>query len=152
LLRYSTFSILCSSSLGVRLQLEVVFGLRICKIWFGHLSLSLNFEYDRISGSWDIQLCSLLFCHFQCRWLGGYVPELMWDVPELMWEVPELMWRLSDNSTTSWPILQAETCKNFRQAEIPRWAECGKIFRIQNLWTDISFQTDMEFCRIILQE
>jgi hypothetical protein len=55
------------------------------------------------------------------------VPELMWDVPELMWDVPELMWRLSDNSTTSWPILQAETCKNFRQAEIPRWAECGKI-------------------------
>ena len=25
-----------------------------------------------------------------------------------------------------WPILQAETCQIFSQAEIPRWAECDK--------------------------
>ena len=28
--------------------MEVVFILRICKIWFGHLSLSLTFEYDPV--------------------------------------------------------------------------------------------------------
>ena len=38
------------------LPLEVVFILRICKIWFGPLSLSLKFEYDPISGCWDIPL------------------------------------------------------------------------------------------------
>ena len=30
-----------------------------------------------------------------------------------------------DNSATLWPILQADTCQIFSQAEIPRWAECG---------------------------
>ena len=34
---------------------------------------------------------------------------------------------LTDYSATSWPILQAETCQIFSQAEISRWAECGKI-------------------------
>jgi hypothetical protein len=33
------------------LPLELIFILRICKIWFGPLSLS--FEYDPISGCWD---------------------------------------------------------------------------------------------------
>ena len=73
----------------------------------------------------------LTFCRFQCRWLGG------WDVPELMWDVPELMWRLSDYSTTLWPILQAETCQIFSWAEIPRWSECGNmstiVLQIQSL-------------------
>ena len=58
------------SSIGGRLPLEVVlkivFILRICKIWFGHLSSSLKFEYDPISGCWDIPL--LIFgVVFQCR-------------------------------------------------------------------------------------
>jgi hypothetical protein len=34
------------------LPLELIFILRICKIWFGPQSLS--FEYDPISGCWDI--------------------------------------------------------------------------------------------------
>ena len=36
--------------------MEVVFILRICRIWFGYLSLSLKFEYDPISGYLDIPL------------------------------------------------------------------------------------------------
>ena len=34
---------------------------------------------------------------------------------------------LTDYSAAPWPILQAETCQIFSQAEIPRWAECGKM-------------------------
>ena len=40
--------------------MEVVFILRICKIWFGNLSLSLKFEFDPISGFWDISLLIFL--------------------------------------------------------------------------------------------
>ena len=36
------------------LPLEFVFILRILKICFGHLSSSLKFEYDPISGWWEI--------------------------------------------------------------------------------------------------
>ena len=32
----------------------------------------------------------------------------------------------SDNNATSLPILQAETCQIFSEAEILRWTECGK--------------------------
>ena len=42
------------------LPLEGVFNLTICKIWFGHLILSLEFEYDPTIGSWDIQLLKYL--------------------------------------------------------------------------------------------
>ena len=38
------------------LPLEVIFIWSICKLWFGHLSLSIEFEYDTISGCWDIIL------------------------------------------------------------------------------------------------
>ena len=48
-----------------RLPLEVIFILRICKIWFCHLSLCLKVEYDQISGCWYIlyifSLSSLVF-------------------------------------------------------------------------------------------
>ena len=36
--------------------MEVIFLLRICKIWFGHLSLSLKFEFDPTNGCGDIPL------------------------------------------------------------------------------------------------
>ena len=39
-----------------RLPLEVVFIWRIYTIWFAHRSLSLNFEYNPISGFWCIPL------------------------------------------------------------------------------------------------
>ena len=56
LLRYSSFNILRSSPIGGCLPLEVIFIWMIKKTWFGHISLSLKFEYDPISGRWDIPL------------------------------------------------------------------------------------------------
>ena len=50
LLRYSTFHILRSSSIGGHLHFIV------CKIWFGLLSISLKLMYGPISGYWDILL------------------------------------------------------------------------------------------------
>ena len=50
LLRYSTFNILRSSSIGGCLYFKHFW------FWFGPLSLSLKFEEDPISGCWDIPL------------------------------------------------------------------------------------------------
>ena len=50
LLRYSTFNILRSSSIGGCLCCEGFL------FWFGPLSLSLKFGENPISGCWDIQL------------------------------------------------------------------------------------------------
>ena len=62
LLRYSTINILrLSSNLG-RLPWEVIFMLCICKLCFGHISLSLKFEQDPISGCWDIPLSIFWGC------------------------------------------------------------------------------------------
>ena len=43
--------------------MEVIFLLRIFKIWFGHISLSLKFKFDPINSCGNIQLlmlCDLL--------------------------------------------------------------------------------------------
>ena len=103
-------SIIPLSIFWVFLPLEVVFILRICKIWCGHLSLSLEFDHGPISGCWDILLLtfwgrlplevvlilriwkiwfihlslSLKFEHDLIRWVGNY----------------------TENNATSWPILQ----------------------------------------------
>ena len=52
MLRYLSFNILRSFSIGGRLCFEY--------FWCGHMSLSLKFEENPISGCWDIQL--LIFC------------------------------------------------------------------------------------------
>ena len=50
LLKYSTFNILRSSSIGRRLPFKHLW------FWFSPLSLSLKFDVYPISGCWDIQL------------------------------------------------------------------------------------------------
>ena len=46
--------------------------LRICKIWFGHLSLSLKFKDNPVSGCRDI---SLKVCFEQgCQKKSGFLP------------------------------------------------------------------------------
>ena len=47
-----------SSFVVGHLLLKVVSILRVSKIWIHHLSLSCKFEYDPISGNWDIGLSS----------------------------------------------------------------------------------------------
>ena len=72
LLRYSTFNILRSSSIGGHLCCKHIW------FWFGPLSLSLKFEKDLISFCWDIQFLisrlssigvRLYFIHFGF-WFG----------------------------------------------------------------------------------
>ena len=51
--------------------MEVIFILSICKIWFGHIILSLKFEYDPKSGCWDISVLlfwGLLGCSHDGNW------------------------------------------------------------------------------------
>ena len=53
----------------LRVLLEVIFIWSICKLWFGHLKLTLKFEYDPVGDYWDILLffiwsiCKLWFGH-----------------------------------------------------------------------------------------
>jgi hypothetical protein len=62
LLRYTTINILrLSSNLGC-LPWEVIFILCICKLCFGHITFSLKYEHDPISGCWDIPLSIFWGC------------------------------------------------------------------------------------------
>jgi hypothetical protein len=81
------------------LQLKVVF---MFKIKFGHLSISLNFEYDPISGCWDIPLlifwgslsleiifilriCKILFSHLSLSLnFENYTINGFWNIPLLI--------------------------------------------------------------------
>ena len=93
LLRYSIINILRSSPIGGHLHLG------ICKIWFSHLSLSCKFEFNPISGCWDIPLilfwghlplevifiwriCKIWVCHLSLSLTFEFNPiSGLWDIP-----------------------------------------------------------------------
>ena len=59
---------------------------RIYKIWFGHLSLSLKFEYDPISCCWDIQLL-IFWGHLQLEVIFiSSISIFVWS-PELKFKI-----------------------------------------------------------------
>ena len=80
------------------LPLELIFSWGICKFWFGHLSLSLKFDNDPISGGWDIPVLifwdRLSLCHLIwsiCRL--GFGPlclsfKFWWDTYRDCWDIP----------------------------------------------------------------
>ena len=69
------------------LPLEVLFFLRILKMWFGHLSLSLKLEYDPTNGCWDINILifygcfplKVIFILRICKILFGHLKYKLWE-------------------------------------------------------------------------
>ena len=101
--RYFNFDI------WVHLPFEVVFIWNICKVLFGHISLSLKFREDPTSSCWDISL--LIFYvvfHLSSSSIWGHLPlevVFIWNICKFLFGHIGLSLKFWEDSTGScWDI------------------------------------------------